>query len=843
MAVSEEKCRLLIARLRELAGRDVGGEMATLHALLADSGTCKENPAYGSVGTRLRLAYAHKDGAHLPLTAAKHPRQVRIVTTPRLNRSSMVPQPWIGGWISRIVRPGGRDLILRKVTPEAEESAIAGGRYSGTHRPWQGAGARRRIVLLGLVIGQTVVATELMRAVLPYHGGQPLETLLLVLFAILFGWVSAGFWTAMAGFLVLLIGRDRFAISRSAAGNAPIAGDARTAVIMPICNEDVARVFAGLRATYRSVAMTGELEHFDFFVLSDSSAAETRVAEVTAWLELCRAIGGFGRVFYRWRRHRIKRKSGNVADFCRRWGRDYRYMIVLDADSVMSGACITTLVRIAEANPTAGIIQTAPRAAGRDTLYARMQQFATCVYGPLFTAGLHYWQLGESHYWGHNAIIRIAPFIRHCALGRLPGRGSLSGEILSHDFVEAALMRRAGWAVWIAYDLPGSYEEMPPNLIDELKRDRRWCQGNLMNFRLFLIKGLHPAHRAVFVTGVMAYLSAPLWFASLMLSTWLLAEHVLKAPTYFPEPYQLFPVWPEWHPEWAIGLFSATAALLFLPKIFAMLLLGAKGTQPYGGGERLVTSTLTEMAMSALLAPIRMIFHTRFVLTALLGRTVTWKSPPREDTATTWTEAITRHGIQTLFGVLWAAGIYWLNPAFLWWLLPIVGALILSIPLSLFTSRVSLGRSFRKARLFLIPEESSPPLEIRLTRRYLKHAKAMPGFADAVVDPLINAIACATAVARPRASSVLNAEQSERVKNALVGGPRTLSATDEALLLDDPVALSCLHFQVWAAGDAHPSWKNEPRMNDFSAGSPRPRPEDEVQPRATLPECEPRPQS
>jgi membrane glycosyltransferase len=553
-------------------------------------------------------------------------------------------------------------------------------------------------------------------------------------------------------------------------------------------------------------------------------------------------VGGFGRVFYRWRRHRIKRKSGNVADFCRRWGRDYRYMIVLDADSVMSGACITTLVRIAEANPTAGIIQTAPRAAGRDTLYARMQQFATCVYGPLFTAGLHYWQLGESHYWGHNAIIRIAPFIRHCALGRLPGRGSLSGEILSHDFVEAALMRRAGWAVWIAYDLPGSYEEMPPNLIDELKRDRRWCQGNLMNFRLFLIKGLHPAHRAVFVTGVMAYLSAPLWFASLMLSTWLLAEHVLKAPTYFPEPYQLFPVWPEWHPEWAIGLFSATAALLFLPKILAMLLLGAKGTQPYGGGERLVTSTLTEMVMSALLAPIRMLFHTRFVLTALLGRTVTWKSPPREDAATTWTEAITRHGIQTLFGVLWAAGIYWLNPAFLWWLLPIVGALIVSIPLSVFSSRASLGRRFRNARLFLIPEESWPPLEIRLTRRYLKHTKPMPTFLDAVVDPLINAIACSSAVARPRSAGALNPEQSERVKNALVGGPCALSATDEAMLLDDPVALSCLHFQVWAAADAHPSWKNEARMDDSSAVSPKAQPEDEVRARAALPECEPRPQ-
>ena len=199
------------------------------------------------------------------------------------------------------------------------------------------------------------------------------------------------------------------------------------------------------------------------------------------------------------------------------------------------------------------------------------------AYGPVFTAGLHYWQLGESHYWGHNAIIRVAPFMKHCALGRLRGRGALSGEILSHDFVEAALMRRAGWSVWIAYDLPGSFEEMPPNLLDELARDHRWCQGNLMNMRLFLMKGLHPAHRAVFMTGVMAYLSAPLWFLSLILATALVAVQTLSVPQYFVQPFQLFPLWPEWHPERAIMLFSATALLLFLPKILASLLVEANG--------------------------------------------------------------------------------------------------------------------------------------------------------------------------------------------------------------------------------------------------------------------------
>ena len=152
--------------------------------------------------------------------------------------------------------------------------------------------------------------------------------------------------------------------------------------------------------------------------------ADICVAEQQAWLDVCREAKGFGKIFYRRRRRRVKRKSGNLDDFCRRWGGDYKYMVVLDADSVMSGECLTSLVRLMEATPDAGIIQTAPRASGMDTLYARMQQFATRVYGPLFTAGLHFWQLGESHYWGHNAIIRMKPFIEHCALAPLPGKGA-----------------------------------------------------------------------------------------------------------------------------------------------------------------------------------------------------------------------------------------------------------------------------------------------------------------------------------------------------------------------------------------------------------------------------------
>ncbi|MGH8519529.1 MAG: glucans biosynthesis glucosyltransferase MdoH, partial [Panacagrimonas sp.] len=520
-----------------------------------------------------------------------------------------------------------------------------------------------------------------------------LEMIILALYAVLFAWVGMGFWTALMGFWVLLRGKDRYSISTTAAPGAEISAEARTGILVPICNEDVSRVFAGIRSTYDSLARTGQRQHFDLFILSDTSEADTRVAEVEAWLKLCREVNGFGHIFYRRRTNRIRRKSGNVADWCRRWGSQYRYMIVLDADSVMSGPCLKRLVQLMEANPKAGIIQTAPRAAGRETLYARIQQMATRIYGPLFTAGLHYWQLGESHYWGHNAILRVAPFMRHCALGRIRGAGPLAGEILSHDFVEAALMRRAGWSVWIAYDLPGSYEEMPPSLLDELKRDRRWCQGNLQNFQLFTAKGLHPAHRAVFMTGVMAYLSAPLWFLFLVCSTALLGISVLSEPVYFVEPYQLFPLWPEWHPEWAIRLFGATATLLFLPKLLAALLVLFRPSElrGFGGPLRLLASVGLETVFSALLAPIRMMFHTKFVLGALLGWKLVWKSPPRGDNETTWREALEKHGMGTLLGLVWAGGVYWLQPQFLWWLLPVVGSLVLAIPASVWSSRVRLG--------------------------------------------------------------------------------------------------------------------------------------------------------
>lgn len=779
------------------AAHDGRSTLDAVHRSLAGNDTLGGDPVLASGLERLRAAEGH-DADIDAMAHQEADSGVCLASAPPLNRTPMSPEPWVPNPLVRFWRR------MRGQGPRLSDDYMATAPRMDPR--WRQAGSRRRMCLLIMVVLQTVIATYYMKGVLPYQGKQVLEVGILFLFALLFCWVSAGFWTAMMGFLQLLIGRDRYSISARGMDDTPIEPGARTAIVMPICNEDVSRVFAGLRATYESLAQTDALDRFDIFVLSDSYKADICVAEQRAWVDLCKAVKGFGRIFYRRRRRRVKRKSGNIDDFCRRWGANYRYMIVLDADSVMTGECLKRLVQLMEASPDAGIIQSAPQASGMDSLYARIQQFATRVYGPLFTAGMHYWQLGESHYWGHNAIIRLAPFMRHCVLAPLPGKGAFAGAILSHDFVEAALMRRAGWGVWIAYDLPGSYEELPPNLLEELQRDQRWCHGNLMNFRLFFIQGFHPVHRAVFLTGVMSYLSAPLWFLFLLLSTALLAVHTLTEPQYFVEPRQLFPIWPQWHPDKAIALFSTTAVLLFLPKVLGVLLVWARGARLFGGRQKALSSMLMEVLFSMLLAPVRMLFHTRFVVAAFLGLSAKWISPARDNDQTTWGDAFRRHGSQTLLGICWAALVAWLNPVFLFWMAPILAALLLIIPLSVYSSRVDLGRRAYLARLFRIPEETQPPTELQATRRYTAQNRSVPhipDFEDAVVDPGVNALACAMATGRHKPNALNEAYRRGQVDHVMEYGVDALSEPQKIKLLDDPVVLSRVHGAIWRSREEH----------------------------------------
>lgn len=680
--------------------------------------------------------------------------------------------------------------------------------------PWTKVAVRRRLTLITLVAIPSVIASQFMLDVLPQKGGTAIEMAIVLFFAALFGWISIGFWTALLGMFTLMRRQDRFAVTLPGDdGFAPIDASVRTAIVMPICEEPVERVFAGLRAIHDSLARTGSLDRFEFFVLSDSADPGTGIREEEAWLDWCRETGGFGRIFYRRRRVRLKRKSGNVADFCRRWANRYRYMIMLDADSIISGDALVRLVQMMEKHPTAGMIQTAPLAVYRRSIFGRVQQFSARAYGPMFCAGLHYWQLGDGQYWGHNTIIRCQPFADHCGLPPLPGKPPLGGDILSHDFVEAALMGRAGWTIWLAFDLPGSYEETPSSLLEEMKRDRRWCQGNLQHVRLLFTDGLFGAHRALFLNGALSYVSALLWFCFLLLSTAEAIEFALATPEYFPPGPSLFPQWPVWRPDWALMLLGATCLILFLPKVLTILYIvfKAKTARAFGGVTRLLLSVPLEIVLSSLFAPIRMVFHTKFVLLNLLGRTVGWKSPTREDTATTWNEASTHHGFDTVFASAWAASLYWLSPDYFWWVMPVVGALILSVPISVLASRIELGDSVKRLGLFAIPEETDQPQELRELETNLALFKArtaaLPprqddGFVRAVVDPLMNAVHRAM-LGRIRTLRPDIAESRQTLADkVLAEGPDSADTRSRKVILNDPSLMERIHQHLWQHGDA-----------------------------------------
>ncbi len=677
---------------------------------------------------------------------------------------------------------------------------------------WTRVARRRRLLLFALVLIPAIVATGFMVNVLPQHGKTWLEVGIIAFFGALFGWISIGFWTALLGFVTLVRG-DRFAITSLAPATAepavpPDAG-ARTAVIMPIADEPVARVFAGLRATWASAARAGALDAFHFFILSDTADPATAVREEEAWLDWCREVGGFGRIFYRRRKVRIERKAGNVGDFLRRWGRRYRYMVVLDADSVMSGDTLRRLVEIMDRHADVGMVQTAPVAVNRRSLFARVQQFASRVYGPMFAAGLHFWQLGDGQYWGHNTIIRVEPFMDHCGLPRLPGREPLGGEILSHDFVEAAFMGRAGWTLWLAYDLPGSWEEVPSTLLDEMRRDRRWCQGNLQHLRLLFTAGLFGAHRALFLNGALSYVSALLWNAFLVLSTAEAIWSALREPEYFPHGPSLFPEWPVWRPEWAYSLITVIALILFLPKLLSIVLITLKrrDARAYGGVGRLTLSVVLEILLSSLLAPIRMVFHSRFVMLNLLGRTVGWRSQARGDDQTTWGDALRQHWLDMVMASAWGATLLWLNPHYFFWVAPIIVALVIAVPISVFTSRASVGERLRRWGLFLIPEESAPPPELReLVANWAageeRVARLPPaerdGFVRAAVDPTVNALHRVLLRGRRRLRASIRAARRELLERALAAGPASLTTRERRILLHDPEMTDELHRRVWA---------------------------------------------
>ena len=594
----------------------------------------------------------------------------------------------------------------------------------------------RRLLLAVLVLGGTAVAARILADVLGADGLSALEGGIVLVFSATFAWLAYGFWTAVAGFVMTLLGRPPHQLNEPPAEVAP-AG--RTALVVPVYHEDPERVAARLRAIVRSLGETGQLDRFDLFILSDSRRHDCIRQEEAVWARLCSDPLTAGRVFYRNRSENSGRKAGNIADFCRRWGRQYAYFVILDADSVMSGSTLVRLVRLMEANPRAGLLQTVPQPVGGETLFARALQFAAGLYGPVYAAGVSFWFAGRSNYWGHNAIIRSEAFMGAAGLPALPGRPPLGGEILSHDFVEAALLQRAGWSVWMVPELGGSYEELPANLRGYLARDRRWCQGNLQHVRLLTAKGLSAVSRLHLALGAMSYVVSLLWLLLLALGTVEAARVRFWPEAHPPEASLLFQPWPVVDPRQLVGLALITLAMLLLPKLLPLLLALAdrKRRQSFGGAFRLLRSTLAEIVFSVLLAPVLMLQHSKAVVDILLGRCVTWNAQQRDGESESWAAVAPVFGGTTLVGFLWAAAAYLIAPDLLLWLSPVLVGLIAAIPLAVVSSRSDVGASARRHGWLLTPEECAPPPELaglpgpgctaaQGARRRLPHDDAWP---------------------------------------------------------------------------------------------------------------------
>jgi membrane glycosyltransferase len=610
-----------------------------------------------------------------------------------------------------------------------------------------------RLFVFGGGLAITAYGAHEMYKVVAVGGVTPLEWALVALFVANFSWIALAFTSAIAGFFWLL-----FLSPKPPA--LPASLHERTAIVMPIYNEAPARIFAALQAMFEDVAASGLGHCFEWFFLSDTTDPDVFIAEEQAFIAIRRRLGQDARIYYRHRPKNKHRKAGNIEDFVTRWGARYPHMVVLDADSLMTGHAIVTLAAAMERDPDAGIIQTLPLIINRNTLFARVQQFAARIYGPVIAAGVSVWMGREGNYWGHNAIIRTEAFAANCGLPVLRGRPPFGGHILSHDFVEAALILRAGYGVYMLPTLSGSFEESPPSLIDLSARDRRWCQGNLQHLRIMTAKNLRLASRQHFMTGIMAYVASPLWMLQLFVGITLVLQASYIRPEYFSSDFTLFPAWPRFDAERSLELFAITMTILLLPKLFGLLLALIQGQtrRGSGGAVRLVLSTIFEIIMSALLAPSMMLIQAGHVMHFAFGFDTGWDPQRRDDGSIPFKAIVRRHRSHVAMGFLTLIAGFSIAPSLVAWMSPTILGLVLAIFLSWSTGLLNVGLAFRRAGLLLTPEEQSkPPLVARandlaqqLTSEGAGAASGLPACCD---DPEFLALHLAWLPRQPRRKS------------------------------------------------------------------------------------------
>jgi membrane glycosyltransferase len=687
------------------------------------------------------------------------------------------------------------------------------------HRGW------RVFIFYSWALLLTGLVSLLFADLLLRTGWSASRTVLLVLFVILFLFTAIGCVHGVYGFFLRSFG-DRRRITKLNDYRGQNIDGTSTAIVFPVYNENVVRVCEGLRATYESLQKSGQLERFDFFILSDSTDPDKWVEEERRWYDLVRDLDALGKIYYRRRLVNEARKSGNVRDFLNTWGRRYRYFICCDADSVMRGETLVALVKLMETHPTVGLIQTVPALVNAESLFGRIQQFANRLYAPIFISGLNYWALDLGNYWGHNAIIRTEPFMQCCDLPQLPGRKPFGGQILSHDFVEAALLLRENWEVWFAHDLEGSYEEAPQALIENAQRERRWCQGNLQHSLVLFAKGLRGVSRLHLILGIFGYLSGPLWLAFLLTFNWIFSYQKFTGLSTITMP-SLLGNWSGSGTAEAFLIFLVCMVVIMLPKALALIDLANDWPRrhAFGGLARATAGVVGETIFSTLHAPLLMLWHTRFVLTNIAGTSVNWATQKRSVAGTTWLFAAQRNWGHTLIGVLWGMFMWQLDPTLFWWFTPVLAGLTLSIPLSVLTSRRNLGSAARRLGLFLTPEETKPPAELISLRAHLKiheltgdiaSLRPHAGLAEAILDPYVNAIH--VTLLREKQFNPVYAEQFFRLgvggepvqalaEKLLAEGPDQLTAAERMLVMADQRVMVWLHQQSWQRpGESLATW-------------------------------------
>lgn len=674
-------------------------------------------------------------------------------------------------------------------------------------RPDRVAVARRLFIFIGAALITAYLTRELC-LVLAVGGYALLELVLIGLFVINVAWLALSFMTAFSGFMVIVLGMKRSIVTLPTDAETKTLPKGRTAILVATYNETPERIFGMALATMKELGAAGQSEAFDVFILSDTTDPDIWVHEEAAF-KAARALSGVGpRLYYRRRPMNSGKKAGNIADWCRRWGPAYDYMIVLDADSLMTGESLVKLAHAMDNAPDMGLIQTAPTTLGRNTLFARMQQFASGLYGPMMATGLAFWHRGTGNFWGHNAIIRVRAFMESSGLPHLPGSPPFGGQILSHDFVEAALMCRMGWRICMAPELKGSYEEIPPSLIDFATRDRRWCQGNLQHYRLLATKGLRRLSRMHMVMGIMSYVSAFIWLLFLVAALALTVQELTMKPSYFGGDQTLFPTWPMQDSERALSLLFWTLTLLLLPKVFGyvLALFNNEKRRGFGGVWGLTVSVLMETILSSLFAHVMMMVQSAAIIDILRGRDSGWNPQRRDDGSLPVGWVIRYHFLHMVVGACLAVFSFMASLPLFLWLLPATLGLGLSGPLSVGSARRKWGQRFRFMGIFAIAEERRPPviaisarqMTDRLSRDFSKHEAISQLAHDPQLrhlhrqlielHPVTREARMSPSLAVGRAKLEISADLHELL--------RLLKPNEKAALLSDPESLARLEGMI-----------------------------------------------